>query len=144
MIVRAPSERPRPPRSSPSPEPRRAMSKPALIRLVAPFVRADAERVPLPSNRSARRRAGRALCQLLIGTASLCLWFGLWQLASTRDWQFFFRFDNIPAPTEVALAAGELLSSPKFVSHVQNSLVRIFAGFSIAAVLAVSLGVLVG
>ena len=120
------------------------MSKPALIRLVAPFVRADAERVPLPSSRSARRRAGRALESLLIGTASLCLWLGLWQLASTRDWQFFFRFDNIPAPSEVALAAGELVSSPKFVSHVQNSLVRIFAGFSIAAVLAVSVGVLVG
>lgn len=120
------------------------MSRPALLRSVAPLVRADAGRAPLPRSRRARQRAGRAVESVLIGTASLCLWLGLWQLACMRDWQFFFRFDNIPAPTEVALAAGELISSPKFISHLQNSLVRIFAGFSIAAVLAVSLGVLVG
>ncbi len=119
------------------------MSKPALIRLVAPFVRADAERIPAPTGPT-QQRLRRALGSLLIGAASLGLWLGLWQIACMRDWQFFFRFDNIPAPSEVALAAGELVSSPKFVAHVQSSLVRIFAGFSIAAVLAVTLGVLVG
>jgi NitT/TauT family transport system permease protein len=119
------------------------MSKPALLRLVAPLVRADAVSIPTPLGAS-KKRARRALASVLIGAASLAVWLGLWQLACVRDWQFFFRFDNIPAPTEVALAAGELLSSPKFASHVESSLIRIFAGFSIAAVLAVVLGVLVG
>ncbi|HYN89755.1 MAG TPA: ABC transporter permease, partial [Ardenticatenaceae bacterium] len=45
---------------------------------------------------------------------------------------------------EVALATGELLSAPKFAAHVGNSIRRIFVGFSIAALLAVLLGVLIG
>jgi NitT/TauT family transport system permease protein len=72
------------------------------------------------------------------------VWLGLWQLASTYDVELFFRFDNIPAPTEVFLAAGELLSAPKFTAHVGNSLVRIFVGFSLAALLAVGMGLVVG
>ena len=119
------------------------MSKPVPLRLAASFAHPSAERTTAPRGQITRR-ARRALASLSIGAASLALWLGLWQLASTRDWQFFFRFDNIPAPSEVALAAGELVSSPKFASHLESSLRRIFAGFSIAAVLAVSLGVAVG
>jgi NitT/TauT family transport system permease protein len=81
---------------------------------------------------------------LLISLLSIAVWLSLWQLASINKWQFFFRFDNIPAPSEVFAAAGELVTLPKFASHVESSVRRIFIGFSIAALLAVSLGVLVG
>jgi NitT/TauT family transport system permease protein len=113
-----------------------------------------ASSLPIPSSAGAAgsasratalwRRLRRGLGSLLIGLASIGAWLSLWQLASAYDVQFFFRFDNIPAPTEVLAAAGELIQAPKFASHVQSSLRRIFTGFSIAAALAVSIGVLVG
>jgi len=96
------------------------------------------------ASRSARRRALRAASAVLVGATSLGLWLTLWQLASMNKWQFFFRFDNVPAPTEVLGAARELFEAPKFTSHVWSSIRRIFTGFSIAATLAVVLGVLVG
>jgi sulfonate transport system permease protein len=97
-----------------------------------------------PRLTAAPRPRFKNLGGLVIGTASLGVWLGLWQLASTYEWSFFFRFENIPAPTEVAAAAGELLSAPKFTAHVANSIRRIFIGFSIAAALAVGMGLLIG
>jgi NitT/TauT family transport system permease protein len=97
--------------------------------------------------RSNARIAGRwkaSLRALLIGCTSIALWLGLWELASRYELDFFFRFENIPAPSEVLLALGELLSAPKFVSHVENSVLRVFLGFSVAAVLAITLGLLIG
>ena len=99
---------------------------------------------PLVVQAASLRRARRAVGSTLIVLASLGAWLTLWQLASTYKWQFFFRFDNIPAPTEVLAAAGELVTAPKFATHVESSIRRIFTGFSIAATLAVSLGVIVG
>src|SRR4051794_8578225 len=52
---------------------------------------------------------------VLIGCASIAIWLGVWELASRYELDFFFRFENIPAPSEVLLALGELLSAPKFV-----------------------------
>jgi sulfonate transport system permease protein len=101
-------------------------------------------RAARPGPSTARRRLYRTLGSVGVGLVSMALWLGLWQLASVHKWQFFFRFDNIPAPTEVLGAAGELFGAPKFAAHVESSVRRIFTGFSIAAVLAVGLGVLIG
>jgi NitT/TauT family transport system permease protein len=117
---------------------------------VASTLRAEvAKSDPPPELRSTASRASRAarsklLSSFVIGGLSLSIWLGLWQLASTYDWTFFFRFDNIPAPTEVAAAVTDLVTSPKFGSHVGNSLRRILIGYSIAAVLAVGAGLLIG
>jgi NitT/TauT family transport system permease protein len=77
-----------------------------------------------------------------LGSIALCLLF--WQVASTHKWSFFFRFENVPAPTDVALAMGELFRAPKFAAHVASSIRRIFIGFALASTLAVALGLLVG
>jgi NitT/TauT family transport system permease protein len=61
-----------------------------------------------------------------------------------RKWDIIVRFQNIPAPTEVGRAAVRLVQSPKLISHVRNSLMRIFAGFAIATVSAIPLGLLIG
>jgi NitT/TauT family transport system permease protein len=97
--------------------------------------------VPLAAG---RKRWRRAASSFIVGLVSITLWLGFWEAASVNDWAFFFRFENVPAPSEVALAAGELLDAPKFTGHVMNSIRRIFVGFSIAAALAVGLGLLVG
>ncbi|HYO93600.1 MAG TPA: hypothetical protein VER33_03765, partial [Polyangiaceae bacterium] len=97
-----------------------------------------------PASERLRVRLRGKLRSAGVSLVALVVWVGLWELASRGNWDFFFRFENIPSPSEVALAAGELLSSPKFAAHVGNSIRRIFVGFSIAALLAVLLGLIVG
>jgi NitT/TauT family transport system permease protein len=103
----------------------------------------------LPLEEGARAHArpvlrSKALRPALVGALSIAAWLGLWQMASAWEWELFFRFENIPAPTEVALAAGELLQDPKLGAHVLSSLQRIFIGYSIAAVLAIVMGLIIG
>jgi len=67
-----------------------------------------------------------------------------WQEASTLGWHWIIQFQNVPAPTEVAQATERIIQSPKVFAHVVNSVRRIFVGFSLAAMLAVGLGLLIG
>lgn len=92
----------------------------------------------------ARRRLRATLRSLGTGLASLALWLACWELACRYDLDFFFRFENIPAPSEVLLALTELLEAPKFSTHVGSSILRIFLGFGVAAALALPLGLLIG
>jgi NitT/TauT family transport system permease protein len=116
-----------------------------------PSVALEDSALPLPA-RARTRAAGRALVwrgqaprALLVGAVSIAGWLALWELASAREWQLlFFRFENIPAPSQVLRAGAELVSDPKLGSHVWNSLRRIFAGFGVAAVLAVAAGLGIG
>lgn len=98
----------------------------------------------VPRTGAVPRRWKKRLSALGVGLVSIATWVGLWQLASANEWNFFFRFENVPAPTEVAVAIVELVESPKFTSHVSNSLRRIFIGFSLAAVLAIAFGLVIG
>lgn len=93
-----------------------------------------------PASRWRRNAIGWAIRLL-----SLVLCFGLWEAASRGKWQVLgARFENVPAPTQVVEAAEALVHSPKVVSHLRASIVRIFAGFGLAAVLAVVVGLLIG
>lgn len=88
-----------------------------------------------------RRVVGRWLIRLI----SVALCFVLWEAASRGKWTVLgARFENVPAPTQVIEAAGILAKSPKVLSHLRASLVRIFAGFSIAAILAIAAGLVIG
>lgn len=98
----------------------------------------------VPRRLSTGRRVRRAAAAVTIGALSITAWLLFWQLASTYKWEPGFRFENVPAPTEVAAAALELVTAPKFASHVMKSIERVFTGFGLAAVLAVSLGLLIG
>jgi NitT/TauT family transport system permease protein len=89
-------------------------------------------------------RGARTLRALILGAASIASWLALWQLAATYEWNYFFRFENVPAPSEVLSAAAEVLTAPRFSEHVSHSIGRVFTGFSIAAFLAVTLGLLIG
>jgi len=80
---------------------------------------------------------------LRILSIAICL--VLWEAASRGRWQVLSaRFENVPAPTEVWEAAQDMAHSPKVYSHLRASLIRIFAGFTIAAVAAIALGLLIG
>lgn len=95
-------------------------------------------------------RAARALAAVdgrRVATRALSLLaaLGLWQWAASRHVNLrLLDFRNVPAPTEVAAAAVALLASPKLGQHIRSSLFRVFAGFAVAAVIGVGLGLLVG
>jgi NitT/TauT family transport system permease protein len=96
-----------------------------------------------PSRRAPFRMRGAAR-SLVIGSVSIALWLAAWEVASRERWNFFFRFENIPAPSAVLHAAGGLFASPKFVAHVSNSVRRVLVGFVLASCLAVALGLVIG
>lgn len=101
----------------------------------------------LPAATRASDRAEKLRASALswaIGAVSIAVWLGAWELASRYELELFFRFENIPAPSEVLAALGELLQTPKFAAHVGNSVLRIFVGFGVASVLAIVLGLLIG
>jgi ABC-type nitrate/sulfonate/bicarbonate transport system permease component len=81
---------------------------------------------------------------LFVRTLSVLMCLLLWQAASAHRWNLIVNFQNIPAPTEVLGAFAQLVQSSKLLTHVWSSVVRIFVGFGIAAILAVWLGLLVG
>ncbi|HEY5892097.1 MAG TPA: ABC transporter permease [Chthoniobacterales bacterium] len=104
---------------------------------------------PPYSRTSSSRAAGgprwrRTAAGIFIRILSICLFLGLWQLASVKKWDFLIHFENIPAPTEVVKAATKLGQSPKFAAHIRNSLIRILAGFGIATITGIGLGLLIG
>jgi hypothetical protein len=90
----------------------------------------------LPSLRLAKSLFVRALSLLI------CLL--LWQAACAHRLNLIVNFQNIPAPTKVSGAFAQLVQSSKLLTHVWSSVVRIFVGFGLAAILAVGLGLLVG
>ena len=49
-------------------------------------------------------------------------------------------FANVPAPTEVFAAFADLVRSGKLAPHLASSLTRVFAGFAVAAIMGVGLG----
>lgn len=83
--------------------------------------------------------------RLALRLLSLAVCVALWQIAST--WRVnlgFITFRNIPAPSDAALAGWTLLDSPKLLSHVLNSVFRVFAGYACAAISGIMLGVAIG
>jgi len=89
------------------------------------------------------RRLPLARLSLQLLSLGACLL--LWQLACA--WRLhlgFITFANTPAPAEVLEAAIKLAQSPKLWPHLSSSLLRVGTGFGLAAILGVTLGLLIG
>lgn len=74
---------------------------------------------------------------------SLVLFFSIWQLLCITRFNFFINFAFLPSPVEVWRATIEFFSGNAMV-HIAASIQRVLLGFGIAAVLGVSLGILIG
>jgi NitT/TauT family transport system permease protein len=93
----------------------------------------------------ARTRWSLALLrQLAIRLVSLAAFVALWELASDSKARFIVNFAHVPAPSAVAEAAVHFFQSPKAVRHIASSIKRVAAGFGIATLLAIPLGLLIG
>jgi len=68
----------------------------------------------------------------------------LWQLACAYRLDLFVRFDNVPSPLVVLSALVKLLHETKFYVHILVSIRRILIGFTLASVIGIGLGALMG
>jgi NitT/TauT family transport system permease protein len=80
----------------------------------------------------------------LLRALSLGSALGLWQLLTSHDVHLWLRFDRLPTVTDVAHALVTQLGTATYYADLSASLGRIVAGFGLAGVLGVSVGVLVG
>jgi NitT/TauT family transport system permease protein len=103
-------------------------------------------RIPIrePWRARLRGRSGKFASSLAIRLISVMICLVLWQTASDQRWSFIINFQTIPSPLVVLQAGSHLMQSSQLPEHVWSSICRIFLGFSIAGVLAVVLGLLVG
>lgn len=74
---------------------------------------------------------------------SLVLFFGVWQILCLTKFNFFVNFAFMPSPIEVFGATIQFLTNQPLV-HLKASVSRVLLGFSIAALLGVSIGILIG
>ena len=81
---------------------------------------------------------------LLIGTASLIVFLIAWHLLTTYRVVFVVKFTNVPAPLAVYASFTKAIHDPKFLMHILLSCRRIFIGFSLAALVGVPLGLIMG
>lgn len=90
-----------------------------------------------------RLNKGR-LRAMLIGALSLVAFLILWHLLTKYRIVFFVRFTNVPSPLAVYESFTTAIHDPKFLMHVLLSCRRIIFGFSLAALVAVPLGLIMG
>jgi NitT/TauT family transport system permease protein len=124
--------------------PKRVVDARGSTRKQSVDARGSARKRNVDARGSARKQNLEQFGSFVFGMLSLTLWLGLWELASTYHFSYFFRFENIPAPSDVARAAAEVLTAAKFLEHVGSSMRRVFVGFAIAALLAVTVGLVIG
>ena len=100
-------------------------------------------RRPLASLRSHLQSIAWLSVLLRTGSVVACVLF--WYLAVKYHLNLYIlTFANVPSPYDVVTAAYELLQSPKLWAHVSSSLYRVFAGFTVASLLGVGLGLTIG
>jgi NitT/TauT family transport system permease protein len=80
----------------------------------------------------------------LIGIASLVAFLLVWHLLTKYRVVFFVRFTNVPSPLEVYDSFARAIHDPKFLMHIVLSCRRILLGFSLAALVGVPLGLVMG
>ena len=80
----------------------------------------------------------------VLALASIAVFIAIWYLAVKYRLDFYIRFNNIPAPQDVFSEMVRLGKTDSFYSNMLISLRRIVLGFSIAMVLGVTLGLVIG
>jgi NitT/TauT family transport system permease protein len=133
------------------------VSNPAILRQEEAVLPAEVVNEPLEVAAPAEKRASfgalaarwyrlnrERLRAIAIGTISLALFLIVWHLLTKYRVVFFVRFTNVPSPLAVYDSFLKAIHDPKFLMHILLSCRRIFIGFSLAAVVGVPLGLVMG
>ncbi|MHB1304945.1 MAG: ABC transporter permease [Acidiphilium sp.] len=83
---------------------------------------------------------GPGLRNAAVGLLSLAAALLFWQEATVHQLVFFVRFTNVPTPAQVLAQGVAVVGTPAFRQDLLVSCYRVFAGFSVAALVAVPLG----
>lgn len=100
-----------------------------------------AELEDIPASRTASRRSGARWANAAIYLVLPIVLLVAWQAASARGWVQPYL---LPPPTTVAAGLAEIVADGTILGHLWASLFRSVAGFLIATVIAVPLGILIG
>jgi len=85
------------------------------------------------------------LLRAVVRSVSLAACVLAWHWASTRHIDFgVASFRNVPSPQETLQAGAALLQSPKLGTHLSASIGRVFAGYAVATLLGIGLGLAIG
>jgi NitT/TauT family transport system permease protein len=119
----------------------------------APAIMTESASIPEPVHNAAtigvlaarwfRLNKGR-LRAALIGVLSLVAFLIVWHLLTKYRVVLFVRFTNVPSPLAVYASFTKAIHDPKFLMHVLLSCRRIIFGFSLATLVAVPLGLVMG
>ncbi|WP_213769837.1 ABC transporter permease subunit [Bradyrhizobium sp. dw_78] len=90
-----------------------------------------------------RLNKGR-LRAIAVGSISLIVFLVAWHLLTKYRVVFFVRFTNVPSPLAVYDSFKRAIHDPMFLMHVALSCRRILLGFTLAALVAVPLGLVMG
>src|SRR5258705_267566 len=81
---------------------------------------------------------------MVLWVVSLSCLLAFWYFGTKYRWDFYMRFLNVPTPGEVLQKVFEVNKSGKFLLNIGISVRRILVGFSVAILIAVPLGLLIG
>ncbi|MFT6122310.1 MAG: NitT/TauT family transport system permease protein [Oleiphilaceae bacterium] len=80
----------------------------------------------------------------IIGSLSVIFGLVLWHLVTKYNFNFYINFENIPSPLGVGTAFVTQLADSEFYIHIIVSMKRILIAYSIAVVLGIGIGLVVG
>lgn len=98
----------------------------------------------LEKHQRTERRGPSRTRRVLVRLAALVLAVVVWQLASAYKFAYVIHFENIPTPVVVAQHFRTLAAGSVYYKHIFTSLERIGIAYSLAAVLGIITGVLMG
>ncbi|MGV3741786.1 MAG: ABC transporter permease [Burkholderiaceae bacterium] len=110
---------------------------------------------PVPKTLSYRKEARKGLNALstlinhhgltaVLALVSIGSLFLFWYAGTKYQLDFYIRFKNVPTPYDVWQQTLEVVQADKFSVNIVYSVKRILAGFAIAIVLGLTLGLLIG
>src|SRR5262249_19142858 len=138
---------------------RQDVNSSAILRHEEPQTEADAANAaeqPVPAAPAEKPRSFATLAArwyrlnrdrlraVAIGAVSLIVFLLVWHLLTKYRVVFFVRFTNVPSPLAVYDSFARAIHDPKFLLHITLSCRRILIGFSLAAVVGVPLGLVMG
>jgi NitT/TauT family transport system permease protein len=81
---------------------------------------------------------------IIIGSLSVIFGLVLWHLATEYNFNYYINFESIPGPTGVGSAFVAQLADSEFYIHILVSMKRILFAFSIAVILGIGIGLIIG
>lgn len=81
---------------------------------------------------------------IIIGTLSVLFGLMLWHFATEYNFNYFINFESIPGPLGVGSAFLAQLADSEFYIHILVSMKRILFAYSIAVVLGIGIGLVIG